>query len=189
MLRQAPVRQVAPLVFLVACVACNSEGGLDTVADTGADASVWHRDADRIAGALPRTIGKFVPREAVDPFWTSYRTGPVFGATCVYADGGRQVLVRVESGNIAARSLAALEPKASSEGRPPGRPIRVKGGPAVTHWDADGRESEVTFLVARRYLVQLRVVPATGEGEAPSLAETFDVAGLQALALEGVKSL
>jgi hypothetical protein len=185
------VRQAALLVLLVSSAtgvgACNDQGGLDTVADAGTDPGVWHRDADSIAGALPRTVGKFVPREAVNPFVTSYRTGPVFGASCVYADGGRQVLVRVESGNIAARSVAALEPKPLSEGKAPGRQIRVKGSPAVTHWDEDGRDSEVTFLVARRYLVQLRVVPATGEGEAASLAEVFDATGLQALALEGVK--
>jgi hypothetical protein len=183
------VRPVALFAVLLACgVGCGRDTGLDTVADTSADPAVWHRDADTIAGALPRTIGTFAPREAVDPFVTSYRTGPVFGATCVYADGGRQVLLRIESGNIAARSVAALDPRAT-EGRAAGRAITVKGLPAVTHWFGDGRESEVTFLVARRYIVQLKVVPAVSPGDAPSLAEGLDVSALQALALEGVKPI
>jgi hypothetical protein len=182
------VRPVALFAVLAVCtVACGRDTGLDTVADTNADPAVWHRDADRIAGALPRTIGTFAPREAVNPFVTSYRTGPVFGVSCVYADGGKELLVRIESGNIAARSAAALEQGPPAEGKPAGRQLTVNGSPAVTHWDEGGRESEVTFLVARRFIVQLRIVPASGAAEAPSLAEALDVSSLKSLALEGVK--
>ena len=45
---------------------------------------------------------------------------------------------------------------------------------------------EVTFLVARRYLVQVRVVPASNDSEALSLAEAIDVTPLEGLTLDGV---
>jgi hypothetical protein len=44
----------------------------------------------------------------------------------------------------------------------------------------------VTFLVARRYLVEVRVVPAANESEAVSLAEAIDLAPLEGLTLDGV---
>ena len=180
------MRRIALFAVVVAC-ACGRETGLDTVVDSSADPAIWRRDAEKIAGALPHAIGAFAPREAVDPFATSYRTGPVFGASCVYADGGKQLLVRVESGNIAARSVAALDPGTPSGAKAAGRQLTVKGSPAVARWDEDGRESEITFLVSRRFIVQLRVVPAAGAGEAPLLAEAFDEGALKALSLEGVR--
>ena len=179
--------RVGLLLAFALAFGCGRQGALDTVADSNADPRVWQDDAQRIAGALPRAIGPFTPREAADPFWTSYRTGPVFGVSGVYASAGRQLLVRVETGNIAARAAAALDPKAAIDGRPAGRETTVKGTPALVRWSDKGRESEVTFIVARRYLVQLRLVPATNEGETVGLAEGLDLGPLEGLALDGVK--
>jgi len=180
------VRAVLLFALALGVSGCGRERALDTVADTSTDPGVWRADAQKIAGALPARIGAFTPSEAVNPFWTSYRTGPVFGASCVYASAGRQLMVRVETGNIAARSVAALDPKPEGDG-PAGREMTVKGSPGVARWSEVGREGAVTFLVDRRYLVQLRLVPASAEGEAASLAEAIDVAPVRGLVLDGVR--
>jgi hypothetical protein len=170
------------LVGLAALPACDLDGPRDTIADVTVDAGVWLADAQKISAALPARVGSFVPSEGADPFFTSYSTGPVFGSSCTYADGGRQLVVRVESGNIKARGAAALDAGPGS-----GAHVRsVHGRPAVVHWNETGRTGEVAFLVARRYLVQVRVVPATSEGEVIRLAEAVDPAPLEALVLDGV---
>jgi hypothetical protein len=168
-------------------LACDRETPLDTVADTTLDPAVWRADAAKISAALPPRVAAFAPTEGADPFYTSYGTGPVFGSSCAYADGPRQLVVRIESGNIRARATAALDPRnAGADGTFVARPVNVRGHPAVQRWSAGGRASEVTFLVARRYLVQVRVVPATDDSEAASLAASIDTAALEALTLEGV---
>jgi hypothetical protein len=182
--------RTVPLALLALLAACGRPGALDTVADTSADPTVWRGDAQKIASVLPTKIGAFAPSEAADPFWTSYRTGPVFGASCVYAEAGRQLTVRVETGNIAARAATALDPKPGPDDRPTGSEVRevtVKGAPGVSRWDERGRTGEVTFVVARRYLVQLRLVPGATAGETMALAEGIDVGPLAALALDGVR--
>jgi hypothetical protein len=179
--------RVALLVTTLWIGACGRPSGLDTVVDTSADPGVWRADAQKIGGVLPKAVGAFTPSEAVDPFSTSYRAGPVFGASCVYASGGRQLMVRVETGNIAARSVAALTSKPEADGWSPSRESTVKGAPALVRWSEKGREGEVTFLVDRRYLLQLRLVPAANEGETVTLAEAFDVGPLASLVLDGVK--
>ena len=163
--------------------ACDREAALDTVAVDNVDAGVWLADARKVSGALPPRIGSFVPIEGADPFFTTYATGPVFGSSCTYADGGRQVVVRIESGNIRARADAALDAGSGS-----GAHIRtVHGKPALSRWNDTSRAGEVTFVVARRYLVQVRLVPGTSEGEVLRLAEAVDTAPLEALVLDGVK--
>ena len=164
------------------CRAAIGDSALDTIATDGVDAGVWLADARKISTALPPRVGSFVPSEGADPFFTSYSTGPVFGSSCTYADGGRQVVVRVESGNIRARAGAALDAGPGS-----GAQIRtVHGKPALSRWSDSSRTGEVTFVVARRYLVQVRVVPATSEGEVLRIAEAVDTAPLEALVLDGV---
>jgi hypothetical protein len=171
----------------LALAACDRESPLDTVADPTADAGIWRADAERIAGALPRRVASFVPTEGVDPFYTSYGTGPVFGASCAYADGDRQIVVRVESGNIRSRARAALDlPIAASDSAFVAHQAKVRAYPAVQRWSSGGRVGEVTFLVARRYLVRVRLVPATNESEVRNLAETIDLGPLEGLALDGV---
>ena len=181
---------MAAVVTLAAAllVACDGETPLDTVADTTVNATVWRADARKIAGALPARVVSFAPVEGADPFNTSYGAGPVFGASCAYADGDRQVVVRVESGNIKSRATAALDPRGAAGGGGTGvlRQVKVHGHPGVQRWSSGGRVSEVTFLVARRYLVAVRVVPAVNDAEAVSLAEAIDVAPLEGLILEGV---
>jgi hypothetical protein len=185
------VRLVARVALVAAALlagACDSDSALDTVADGSLDAAVWRADSRKIAEALPRRVGSFVPSEGADPFYTSYGTGPVFGASCAYADGGRQLVVRVESGNIRARAFAALDPggEAGTDPKFAARASKVHGRPALQRWSADGRVGEVTFLVARRYLVQVRVVPGSNDSEASSLAESIDVGPLERLTLDGV---
>jgi hypothetical protein len=186
------VRSVArgALVALIVLVAaaCEDDSPLDTVADTTADAAVWRADSQKIATVLPQRLASFVPTEGADPFYTSYGAGPVFGASCAYVQGDRQLTVRIESGNIRARANAALDPRgeAGTDGRFVSRPVKVNRHPALQRWSSGGQVGEVTFLVARRYLVQVRVVPAANESEATSLAESIDTTALEGLTLEGV---
>jgi hypothetical protein len=173
---------------IVVATACDDETPLNTVIDTSVDAAVWRADALKIAGVLPARVASFVPTEGADPFFTSYGDGPVFGASCAYASGSRQVVVRVESGNIRARANAALDPRgeAGTDARFQSHAIKVHGRPALQRYSGIGEVGEVRFLVARRYLVEVRVVPAANDAEAASLAESIDVGPLEALALEGV---
>ncbi len=185
------VRSVARLALAAVAVVsagCDDESPVDTIADTSVDAAVWRADARKLAAALPARVGSFAPSEGADPFNTSYGTGPVFGASCAYADGERQLIVRVESGNIRSRATAALDPRgeAGTDSRFETRAAKVHGHPALQRWSGGGRVGEVTFLVARRYLVQVRVVPAANESEASSIAESLDVGPLERLALDGV---
>ena len=168
--------------------ACDSETPLDTIADTSLDAAVWRADSRKIAATLPARVASFAPSEGADPFYTSYGAGPVFGASCAYASGDRQLIVRIESGNIRSRAMAALDPRgeAGTDAKFVSRQVKVHGRPALQRWSDGGRVGEVTFLVARRYLVEVRVVPAANESEAISLAETIDVTALEGLTLDGV---
>jgi hypothetical protein len=169
---------------LVCLVACDRDGALDTVVDSGLPPAVWHADAERVVSALPKRVGSFAPIEGAEPFSTSYATGPVFGAGCTYADGPRQLTLRIETGNVKARAAAAFEGRAGAKPAP--HEVTVHGRPAAARWDAIARAAEVTFLVARRYLVQVRLVPAASEAEVLAMAEAFDVAPLEALVLDGV---
>jgi hypothetical protein len=168
--------------------ACDDETPLNTVIDTTTDAAVWRADALKIAAALPPRVGAFVPTEGADPFFTSYGDGPVFGASCAYASGARQVVVRVETGNIRGRANAALDPRgeAGTDTRFQSHALKVHGRPALQRYSGIGEVGEVRFLVARRYLVEVRVVPAANDAEAASLAESIDVSPLETLTLEGV---
>ena len=170
----------------LALVACDKSAAIDTVADAGLPAAVWHADADRVALALPKRVGAFLPSEAAEPFSTSYATGPVFGASCTYADGPRQLTVRIETGNVKARAAAALDLRSGAKGPRTPHETTVHGRPAVARWDASARAAEVTFVLSRRYLVDVRLVPASGDGEATALAEAVDLAPLESLSLDGL---
>jgi hypothetical protein len=181
-------RPLLPLVGLVGLVGvgCDTDSALDTVADTTADAAVWHADAQKISGALPRVIASFKPSEAADAFNTSYRTGPVFGASCTYADGARQLVVRVESGNIRERAASLAKahvPKGESYVT---REVTVHGKHAFLHWNGIGKTGDVVFVLQRRFVVQLQVVPAKSDDEVVQLAEAIDVGPIEALVLDGV---
>lgn len=182
------VARVALVAVTLLVVACDSETPLDTVADTSLDPAVWRADSQKIAATLPARVASFAPSEGADPFYTSYGAGPVFGASCAYSSGDRQLIVRIESGNIRSRATAALDPlgEAGTDGRFVSRLVKVHGHPALQRWSDGGRVSEVTFLVARRYLVEVRVVPAAKDSEAVSLAEAIDVTTLEGLTLDGV---
>jgi hypothetical protein len=185
------VRSVARGVLVAVALlsdACDSDTPLDTVADTSLDAAVWRADSQKIAATLPARVASFAPSEGADPFYTSYSAGPVFGASCAYADGDRQLIVRIESGNIRSRATAALDLRgeAGTDGRFVSREVKVHGHPALQRWSAGGRVGEVTFVVARRYLVEVRLVPAANDSEALSLAESMSMASLASLTLDGV---
>lgn len=171
------------LVFLALLPSCDGGSVVDSVTDLALDAGVWLADGRTIAGALPRRLGAFAPAEGADPFFTNYSTGPVFGSSCAYSDGSRQLVIRVEGGNIRSRAAAALD--AGGEGIRT-RTVTVHGVHATVHWSETGRKGEVAFVYARRYLVQMRLVPARDEQEIVGLAESFDVAPLEALVLQGV---
>jgi len=186
--------RVSALLLLLLTPACDRDGALDTVADPRADPAVWQADADKVAGALPKRVGAFAPAEGADPFHTSYATGPVFGASCVYADGARQLAVRIESGNVKARAGVALRahPASSASSAYSADPkvvsheASVHGHAAVVRWQPTAKIGEVSFVVARRFLVQVRLVPAASEDEAVATAEAVDLSGFDGLSLQGV---
>jgi hypothetical protein len=177
------VASVSTLLLPLGLTACDRTSPIDSVPPgVEQDAGVWLADAKKISATLPRAVGSFVPTEGADPHVTSYSTGPVFGSSCVYADGARQLVVRIESGNIRARASMAMEPDAGSHA------ATVHGVPALIHWSEVGRMAQVTFVLSRRYLVELRLVPASSESEAVRLAEAIDFGPLQSLRLDGVRA-
>jgi hypothetical protein len=174
----------------VACgalAACDRDGPLDTIADLTTDAAVWHEDASKILAALPKVVASFKPIEGAAPFSTSFRTGPVFGASCTYGDAARQLVVRVESGNIRERFDALAKGHANAGEAFVTREATVRGQKAVVHWNGLGQTADLVYVLQRRFIVELRVVPARGDDEVVQLAEAMDVAPLMALALDGVK--
>jgi hypothetical protein len=179
-----PALRLVPAVLFafIALTACDRNGPVDSVEDTAADARVWLDDARKISATLPARIGAFDVSDAAAPFFTSYSTGPVFGSSCTYAHDGRQLVVRIESGNIRSRAASAFD--AGTGGG--ARAGTVHGYPALIRWGDISRVGEVTLLVARRYLVDVRLVPANGDAEVIRLAESLDTGALEALVLEGV---
>jgi hypothetical protein len=175
---------VVPVTLLVAC---DTEGPLDTVADTSADAALWHDDATKMVAALPGVVASFKPSEAAAPFNTSYRTGPVFGASCTYAEGSRQLVVRVESGNIRERFATLARGHANAGESFVTRDATVHGHKAIVHWNAPGQTADLVYVLQRRFIVELRLVPARTDDEIVGLAEAMDVNPLTTLVLAGVK--
>ena len=177
------ITQGAPALVLALALlpSCDRGPADDTVADLTTDPRVWLEDARKISATLPSRVGDFTASEAADPFATSYSTGPVFGSSCTYAHDGRQLVVRIESGNVRARAAAALDAGGGA------RAGSVHGAPAVVRWGDVSRVGEVTFVVARRYLVALRLVPSNGDAEVERLADSLDTKPLEGLVLTGVR--
>jgi hypothetical protein len=167
--------------------ACDSDGPLDSVIDTTANPSVWHDDAAKILDVLPKVVTSFKPSDAATPFNTSYRTGPVFGASCTYADGPRQLVVRVESGNIRERFATLAKGHANAGESFVTREATVHGQKATVHWNGLGLTADVVYVLQRRFIVELRLVPARSDDDVVQLAEAMDVAPLTALVLAGMK--
>lgn len=189
MLRPAlPAFAFAPaLAAALGLAGCDHDSPLDTVVDSAQDAAVWHDDAMKILAALPRVVASFKPSEAAAPFTTSYRTGPVFGASATYAaDGGRQLVIRVESGNIRDRAATLAKGHANPGEAFASSEVTVHGQKAALHWNSLGRTADVVYVLQRRFVVELRVVPAQSDDEVVQLAEAMDVGPLQGLVLEGV---
>lgn len=178
------------LVFAATCAAfaaaCDRDGAIDTITDTSLDPAVWRADGQKVSGALPRVVTSFKPSEGADAFATSYRTGPVFGGSCTYADGARQLVVRVESGNIRERAATLAKGHANPGESFVTRDATVHGKHATVHWNGIGKTAEVIFVLQRRLLVQLVLVPAKGDEEIVQLAESMDVGPLEALVFDGV---
>lgn len=190
MLRREMPLSLSVAAVAVACAAlaaCDGDGPLDTVIDTGADPAVWHEDAAKVLDVLPKLVTSFKPSEAAAPFNTSYRTGPVFGASCTYADGPRQLVVRVESGNIRDRFATLARGHANTGESFVTHDATVHGQRATVHWNGPGQTADVVYVLQRRFIVELRLVPARSDDEVVQLAEAMDVAPLTALALAGVK--
>jgi hypothetical protein len=178
---------LALLAPILGMAACDGHGPLDTVADTAMDAAVWHEDAVKILAALPKVVAGFKPSEAAAPFNTSYRTGPVFGASCTYGDGPRGLVVRIESGNIRDRYAALAKGHANPGEAFVTREVTVHGLPAVVHWNSLGKTADVVYVLQRRFIVELHLVPARSDDDIVQLAEAMDVGPLMALGLDGTK--
>jgi len=179
------VRAVVLFAFFGALAACTGDGPLDTVSDTTLASSVWRADGEKIAAALPRAVGDFKASKDPDPFSTSYGSGPVFGADVTYAQGSREVVAHVESGNIRQRVATAEHGHANPGESFTTSEVTVHGKRATLHWNGIGKTGDVVFVVDRRFLVQMRLMPSKSADEIVSLAEAFDVSALPALALEG----
>lgn len=168
-------------------VACTGDGPLDTVSDTALDPSIWKADGEKVAASLPRAVGDFkAPKDAV-PFWTSYGSGPVFGADATYAEGPRELVVHVESGNIRQRAATAEHGHANPGESFTTTEVTVQGKRATLHWNGIGKTGDVVFVVDRRFLVQMHLMPSKSSDEIVHLAEAFDVASMRALVLEGTQ--
>jgi hypothetical protein len=180
-------RTLLALLLPLLAIACDRDGPLDTVADTATDAAVWHEDAMKILAVLPKVVAGFKPTEAAAPFNTSYRTGPVFGASCTYGDGPRGLVVRVESGNIRERYASLAKGHANPGESFVTREATVHGLPAVVHWNGIGKTADVVYVLQRRFIVEMHLVPTRSDDELVQLAEAMDVAPLTGLTLDGVK--
>jgi hypothetical protein len=182
-----PIRtSVVALLLAAASVACASDSPLDTIANTSLDPAVWRGDGDKVLAVLPLVVGTFKPSEAASAFATSFGTGPVFGAECTYADGPRQLVLRIESGNIRERASKAEVGHANKGESFTTREVMVHGKRAVLHWNAIGKTGDVVFVVDRRLLFQLRLVPARSDDEVVQLANAIDTAPFVRLVFEGV---
>jgi hypothetical protein len=177
------------LVVAVAVVssACEGGGPMDAVTDLASDPAVWHADADKVASALPQSVTSFKAADPAAPFNTSYRTGPVFGASRTYQDGPRELVVRVAAGNIRERATALARGHAAPGTTFTTRQATVHGEPAAVHWDAVGKTAEVVFVLRRRYVVVAHLTLARGDDEAVQLAEAMDVGPIQGLELSGLR--
>jgi hypothetical protein len=185
--RAAAFSRTVVVVVATCAVACDGTGPIDAVTDLALDAGVWRDDADKVAGVLPQVVTSFKASDAPAPFHTSYRTGPVFGASRTYHDGARELIVRVEAGNIRERAASLARGHANPGTTFVTREASVHGEPAAVHWDAVGKTAEVVFVLRRRYVVQLHVVLARGDDEAVQLAEAMDVGPIQSLDLPGLR--
>lgn len=179
------MRAVALFVWLGALVACTGDGPLDTVSNTTLDSSVWRADGEKVAAALPRALGDFKASRDPAPFWTSYGSGPVFGADATYAQGSREVIVHVESGNIRQRVATAEHGHANPGESFTTSEVMVQGKRATLHWNGTGKTGDVVFVVDRRFMVQMRLMPSSTSDEIVHLADAFDLAPLRVLTLEG----
>jgi hypothetical protein len=64
--------------------------------------------------------------------------------------------------------------------------VVVHGKRAVLHWNALGKTGDVVFVVQRRILLQLRLVPALTDDEVVKLADALDLAPFEGLVFDGV---
>lgn len=160
---------------------------MDAVVDLGTDPAVWHADADKVASVLPQAVTSFKPSDPPDPFNTSYRTGPVFGASRTYHDGPRELVIRVEAGNVRARAAELARGHAAPGTTFTSRQATVHGETAAVHWDAGGKVAEVVFVLRRRYVVFAHLTLARGDDEAVQLAEAMDVGPIESLELPGLR--
>jgi len=183
-----PVILIAAALSLVGASGCDDDGAIDSVTDMSLDPGVWKGDSLKVSGALPQAVGTFKPNEAVNTYASSYRTGPVFGAGCTYADGPRQLVVRVEGGNIRERAATLAKGHANPGESFVTRKVTVHGHPATLHWNGVGKTGDVVFVLKRRLVVQLQLVPASSDDEVVRLADAMDVAPLEALVLDGIKN-
>jgi hypothetical protein len=174
------------LLAIPLVAACTGDAPLDTIADTSLNPSVWRADGEKVRAVLPVAVGTFKPSEGADAFSTSYGTGPVFGAACTYADGPRQLVLHVESGNIRERAAKAERGHANQGESFVTRDVVVHGKRAVLHWNAVGRTADVVFVVQRRMLLQIRLVPAQTDDEVVKLADAMDLAPFEGLVFDGV---
>jgi hypothetical protein len=177
----------AGVIAATACAACEGNGPMDAVIDLGTDSAVWSADAEQVGAALPQSVASFKASDAPSPFHTSYRTGPVFGASRTYHDGPRELVVRVEAGNIRERAAALARGHANPGTTFATREASVHEERASVHWDATGKAAEVVLVLRRRYVLDLHLTLASSDDEAVQLAGAMDVQPIRALALAGLR--
>jgi hypothetical protein len=146
---------------------------------TGALVS-WHD----LAQFVPDKVGDFVQQGEIDGSIASVDGMQASRAVCKYEAGGKTLFVTITDAIGVAPlrepfALAAGLDEDSVRGYQKGK--RIGAYPAIAVWQAYMKRSEVTILVADRYVVKVDVRKAATGDEAEKLALMLDIDGLAKL--------
>jgi hypothetical protein len=140
----------------------------------------WHE----LAKFIPDKLGDFVQQGEIDGSIASVDGMQASRAVCKYETSGKTLFITITD----AIGVGALrEPFAKAAGlnedsvRGYQKGKRIGAHPAIAVWQTRMSRSEVTMLVADRYVVKVDVRKATSDSEAEKLAVMLDIDGLAKL--------
>jgi hypothetical protein len=137
-----------------------------------------------LAHFIPDKLGEFVQQGEIDGSIASVDGMQASRALCKYEADGKTLFITITDA-IAAGALrtpfamAAALNEESARGYQKGK--RIGAHPAIAVWQARSKRSEVTMLVADRYVVKVDVRKAATDDEAEKLAVMLDIDGLAKL--------
>jgi len=137
-----------------------------------------------LARFIPDKIGEFMQQDEVEASVASVLDKQVPKALCKYEANGKTLFITI-SDAIGADSLrmpftqAAGLNQESAGGYQKGK--RIGAHPAIVVWETQTKRSELTMLVADRYVVKVDVRKASHDDEAEKLAIMLDIDGLAKL--------